>query len=83
MTKENLLKGQEILKELEKLSKLQSDWSNSVMIYNIKLSKNNRFTPDENVIVSGNFINFEELKLLVLSKIQKRIKELEEEFDSL
>ena len=83
MTKENLLRGQEILKELEELSKLQSNWSNSVRIYNIKLSKVNRFTSDDNVVVSGNFINFEELKLLVLSKIQKRIKELKEEFDSL
>lgn len=83
MTKENLLRGQEILEELEKLSHLQSSWNNSVRINNIELSKVNRFIPDERAIVNGNFINFEELKLLVLSKIQKRIKELEEEFDSL
>ena len=83
MTKENLLRGQEIFKELEKLSHLQSSWNNSVRINNIELSKVNRFIPDERIIVDVNFINFEDLKVLVLSKIQKRIKELEEEFDSL
>lgn len=83
MTKENLLRGQEILEELEKLSHLQSSWNNSVRINNIELSKVNRFTPNECVNINGNFINFEDLKVLVLSKIQKRINELEEEFDSL
>lgn len=83
MTKENLLKGQEILEELEKLSHTQDIWNNASKIASISLYIVNRFTPNECVNINGNFINFEDLKVLVLSKIQKRIKELEEEFDSL
>lgn len=83
MTKENLLKGQEILEELNQLSYLQSSWDNSVRINNIELSKVNKFIPNERALVNGNFINFKELKLSVLEKIQKRIEELKEEFNSL
>ena len=37
MTKENLLKGQEILEELEKLSHTQDIWNNASQIASISL----------------------------------------------
>ena len=66
MTKENLLKGQEILEELEKLSHTQDIWNNASKIASISLYIVNRFTPNECVNINGNFINFEDLKVLCI-----------------
>lgn len=83
MTEETLIKGQKIFKEIERLYIMKDDWNKSIKINQISLIKPRKYCPDEQPIVDESFINFEELKLSVVSKIEKRIKELKQEFSIL
>ena len=80
MTREILKQGQEIVEELEKLFKMQDDWNDAIKLNQISLVKPHKFCPDEELIVDESFIDFEDLRLKVLEKIEKRISELQEKF---
>ena len=80
MTRETLTQGQQFVEELEKLFKMQDDWNDAIKLNQISLVKPHRFCPDEKLIVDESFIDFEELRLKTLEKIEKRISELQEKF---
>ena len=80
MTREILTQGQEIVEELDKLFKMQDNWNDAIKINQISLVIPHKFTPDETSIVNESFIDFEDLRLKVLEKIEKRVSELQEKF---
>lgn len=79
MTEEKVEKGKELLMKLGRLKTQKERWQNAVGISNLEVTGHNR----ETYCVGYSFINFEEIKLLVLAKIDRRIDEIQREFDNL
>lgn len=79
MTEEKVEKGKELLMKLGRLKIQKERWQNAVGISNLEVTDRNR----ETYCVSYSFINFEEVKLIVLAKIDRRIDEIQKEFDNL
>ena len=79
MTEEKIEKGKELLMKLGRLKNQKERWQNAVGINNLEVTDRNR----ETYYVGYSFINFEEVKLIVLAKIDRRIDEIQEEFDNL
>lgn len=82
MTEEKLKRGQELLERIEELSRQKKIWEISKGFASITLREEKDYRSYENNVTTS-FINFDETKLLVLAKIQKRIDELRDEFDKL
>lgn len=80
MTREILIQGQEIVEELEKLFEMKDNWEKALEISEISLYRPNRFARTDRPVVDRHFIDFEDLRLKVLEKIEKRISELQEKF---
>lgn len=80
MTREILKQGQEIVEELEKLFEMKDNWEEALEISEISLYRPKRFASTDKPVVDRHFIDFEELRLKVLEKIEKRISELQEKF---
>ena len=79
MTEEKIEKGKELLMKLGRLKIQKERWQNAVGISNLEVTDRNR----ETCCIGYSFINFEEVKLLVLAKIDRRIDEIQKEFDNL
>lgn len=65
--------------KLGRLKNQKERWQNAVGINNLEVTDRNR----ETYYVGYSFINFEEVKLIVLAKIDRRIDEIQKEFDNL
>lgn len=81
MTEEKIKQGEELLEELNRLKAQRRKWAEGVCLRRIELSNRNQST----LIIDGDdsFVNFGEVKLLAIAKIDKRISEVQEEFDRL
>lgn len=82
MTIEKIKRGAEILNMIKKLEQEKTKWENSNYIRDISISKNLK-DRTAYFILDVTFINFKRLKDDTLNTINKRIKEYQEEFDSL
>nr|DAI13782.1 MAG TPA: hypothetical protein [Caudoviricetes sp.] len=84
MTEEKLNKGGELIKHIKRLIEQKEKWEEANAIHKIELNATithcERFKYIE---VDNSFVNFEDIKLLALAGIQKRIDELQKEFDAL
>lgn len=84
MTEEKIKQGEELLKKLEYLKDQKKKWELAKKIRRLELYTLSDYGRDGLVLeVRSEFINFDDLKLLVLAKLDKRIKEVQTEFDDL
>ena len=84
MTEEKIKQGEELLKKLSWLEDQKERWEICQKIKCLELCTLDSYGHIGKVMqVSDNFINFEDLKLLVLARINKRINEVQKEFDNL
>ena len=84
MTEENLNKGGELIKYIKRLIEQKEKWEEANAIHKIRLSTTITYCGQSKYMeVDNNFVNFEDVKLLALARIQKRIDELQKEFDAL
>lgn len=84
MTEEKVKQGEELLKRLNKLKDQRKRWEEGVCFYTVELADAKECSRERSVFrIDGSFINFDEVKLLAMAKIDKRISEVQEEFDML
>lgn len=83
MTEEKIKQGEELLKKLGWLKEQKKKWEAGQEIRSLELCNINDHGINRVMEVSNSFINFEELKLLILARIDKRIEEVQTEFDNL
>lgn len=78
MAKEKLNKGEELIK---RLIEQKEKWEEANAIHKIELSTTISYGKQPKYMdVDYSFVNFEDMKLLALAKIQKLIDELQKEF---
>lgn len=85
MTEEKLKKAEELLKRIKYLIAQKEKWEEAMSFAKIELSTTAAYCGNTKNIgyIDDSFINFEDIKLLALAKIQSRISELQKEFDAL
>lgn len=84
MTEEKLNKGGELIKRIKRLIEQKEKWEEANAIHKIELSTTIIYCrQSEYMDVDYSFVNFEDMKLLALARIQKLIDELQKEFDAL
>ena len=84
MTEEKLNKGGELIKRIKRLIKQKEKWEEANAIHKIELSTTIAYCRQSKYMdVDYSFVNFEDMKLLALTRIQKLIDELQKEFDAL
>lgn len=84
MTGEKIKQGEEFLKKLSWLKDQKRRWEAGQEIKRLELCNRSDYGHIDRVMeVSNSFINFEELKLLAIARIERRLKEVQTEFDNL
>lgn len=85
MTEEKIKQGEELLNKLNRLKDQRSRWEKGVCFSGVELADAVKgYTVDRRIFsIDSSFINFDEVKLLAIAKIDKRISEVQEEFDKL
>nr|DAF24832.1 MAG TPA: hypothetical protein [Crassvirales sp.] len=85
MTEEKIKQGEELLNKLNRLKDQRSRWEKGVCFSRVELADAVKgYTVDRSIFsIDSSFINFDEVKLLATAKIDKRISEVQEEFDKL
>ena len=78
MTEEKIKQGEELLNRLRRLKDQKKKWERGVRFSRIELAD-----AQEYLNIDSSFVNFDEIKLLAIAKIDKRISEVQEEFDRL
>lgn len=82
MTEEKLNKGGELIKRIKRLIEQKEKWEEANAIHKIELSTTITYCR-QSKYMDYSFVNFEDMKLLALARIQKLIDELQKEFDAL
>lgn len=84
MTEEKIKQGEELIKKLNHLKDQRKRWEIAVRFFRVEVSDAMAYDRNQKVLsVEDTFINFNELKLLVLAKIDRRIEEVQKQFDNL
>ena len=84
MTEEKVKQGEELLERLDKLKDQRKRWEEGVRFYKVELADTKEYSREQSIFrIDSSFINFDEVKLLTIAKIDKRISEVQEEFDML
>lgn len=87
MTEEQLKKGQDLIDKIKKLEKRIEIWNKSTKIHNLVLSyPSERFSYQDETYEDYNvyaYIDFDVIKTLVLSNMNKRLNELKAQFQNL
>lgn len=84
MTEEKVKQGEELLKRLDKLKDQRKRWEDGVCFYEVELADTKGYSSERSTFrIDDSFINFDEVKLLTIAKIDKRISEVQKEFDML
>lgn len=79
MTEERIMKGEELLKKLNCLKEQKRRWEMAKGFYRLEVETDRGGALN----INGSFINFSEVKLLTIAKIDRRINEVQKEFDEL
>lgn len=82
MTEEKVKKGEELLKKLSYLKDQRQRWEKGEKIFRLEVYTTTNYGRDV-ISIDDSFINFNEVKLLAIAKINKRIDEVQREFDEL
>ncbi len=84
MTEEKIKQGKELLERLNRLKDQRKRWEKGVCFYKVELADAKEYSRRQSTFkIDSSFINFDEVKLLTIAKIDKRISEVQEEFDRL
>ena len=85
MTEEKLNKGGELIKRIRRLIEQKEKREEANAIHKIELSTTICYCGQSKYskYMDYSFVNFEDMKLLALARIQKLIDELQKEFDAL
>ena len=84
MTEEKVKQGEELLKRLDKLKDQRKMWEDGMRLYKVELASTKEYSNNQSTFkIDSSFINFDEVKLLAITEINKRISEVQEEFDRL
>ena len=84
MTEEKVKQGEELLQRLDKLKDQRKRWEDGMRLYKVELASTKEYSNNQSTFkIDSSFINFDEVKLLAIAKINKRISEVQEEFDRL
>lgn len=82
MTEEKVKKGEELPKKLSYLKDQRQRWEKGEKIFRLEVYTTTNYGRDV-ISIDDSFINFNEVKLLAIAKINKRIDEVQREFDEL
>lgn len=84
MTEEKIKQGEELLKKLSWLKDQKRRWEAGREIKSLELCNRSDYGHVDRVMeVDKGFINFQDLKLLAIARIERRIEEVQTEFDNL
>ena len=84
MTEEKVKQGEELLQRLDNLKNQRKMWEEGMRFYKVELADTKEYSNNQRTFkIDNSFINFDEVKLLAIAKINKRISEVQEEFDRL
>lgn len=84
MTEEKVKKGKELLERLNKFKDQKSRWERGVCFFIVEISDSIRYNGAQHTYsVDDSFIDFDEVKLLAIARLNRRISEVQEEFDEL
>ena len=84
MTEEKIKQGEELLKRLGHLKDEKKRWEKAVGFHRLEVKDMYEYDGRGSTYsIDDSFINFEEVKLLAIAKIVKRIDEVQREFDNL
>ena len=79
MTEEKVKQGEELLRKLSWLKDQRSRWERADRFYQLEAADYKGY----NFSIDDSFINFDEIRLLTIAKIDKRISVVQGEFDML
>lgn len=84
MTEEKVKQGEELLKKIAWLEEQKRRWEVGQEIRCLKVCDIDNYGHVGKVLqVAKDFVNFQDLKLLALARIERRLKEVQTEFDNL
>lgn len=84
MTEEKVRKGEELLKRLSYLKDQKQRWEKGEKFLHPEVCTTGEYGKVlSSMSIDNSFINFDEIKLLAIAKINKRINEVQKEFDEL
>lgn len=84
MTEEKVKKGEELLKWLSYLKDQKQRWEKGEKFLHPEVCTIGEYGKVQSPMsVDDSFINFDEIKLLAMAKIDRRIREVQKEFDEL
>lgn len=84
MTEEKVKKGEELLGWLSYLKDQKQRWEKGEKFLHPEVCTTGQYGKvQSSMSVDDSFINFDEIKLLAIAKINKRINEVQKEFDEL
>lgn len=84
MTEEKIRKGEELLKRLSHLKDQKQRWEKGEKFLRPEVCTIGEYGKvQSSMSIDDSFINFDEIKLLAIAKINKRINEVQKEFDEL
>lgn len=82
MTEEKLNKGGELIEYIKRPIEQKEKWEEANAIHKTELSTTITHRGQSKYMeVDNNFVNFEDVKLLILARIRKRIDELQKELN--
>ena len=84
MTEEKVRKGEELLKKLSYLKDQKQRWERGEKFLHPEVCTIGDYGKvQSSMSIDDSFINFDEIKLLAIARINKRISEVQKEFDEL
>ena len=84
MTEEKVKQGEELLQRLDNLKNQRKMWEDGMRLYKVELASTKEYSNNQRTFkIDNSFINFDKVKLLAIAEINKRISEVQEEFDRL
>lgn len=79
MTEERINEGKELLKTLNHLKDQKRRWESAKGFFRLEVENDRGST----LSIDDSFINFSEVRLLAIAKIDRRINAVQKEFDEL
>lgn len=84
MTEDKVKRGEELLKKIAWLEDQKIRWEVGQEIRCLEVCNRDNYGHVGRVLqVANDFVNFQDLKLLALARIERRLKEVQTEFDNL
>lgn len=84
MTEEQLKNGQNLLERINRLEKKIKRWEQAEKLVNVKIRiPTDSYRSEDYEETDTSYLNFEEMKMLVLARMNKRLEQLKQEFEAL